>query len=81
MVIKAPKAKTAAECERLEQLPNIGPSLAAACWQRRQQLLDRQHRRGVGEMLVGRAGPPCDRAASAENDDGPGSALHFVQTG
>jgi hypothetical protein len=29
MVIKAPKAKTAAECERLEQLPNIGPSLAA----------------------------------------------------
>ena len=29
MVIKAPKAKTAAECELLEQLPNIGPSLAA----------------------------------------------------
>jgi len=29
MVIKAPKARTAAECERLEQLPNIGPSLAA----------------------------------------------------
>lgn len=26
--IKSPKAKTAAECERLEQLPNIGPSLA-----------------------------------------------------
>ena len=29
MVIKAPKAASAAECERLEQLPNIGPSLAA----------------------------------------------------
>ena len=29
MVIKAPKAKSAAECLRLEQLPNIGPSLAA----------------------------------------------------
>ena len=29
MVIKAPKAATAAECETLEQLPNIGPSLAA----------------------------------------------------
>jgi hypothetical protein len=29
MVIKAPKAKSAAECERLEQLPNIGPALAA----------------------------------------------------
>ena len=29
MVIKAPKAKNAAECERLEQLPNIGPALAA----------------------------------------------------
>ena len=29
MVIKAPKAKSAEECERLEQLPNIGPSLAA----------------------------------------------------
>lgn len=29
VVIKAPKAATAAECERLEQLPNIGPSLAA----------------------------------------------------
>ena len=28
MVIKAPKAKSAADCERLEQLPNIGPSLA-----------------------------------------------------
>ena len=27
-VIKAPKAATPAECERLEQLPNIGPSLA-----------------------------------------------------
>jgi hypothetical protein len=27
--IKAPKARTAGECERLEQLPNIGPSLAA----------------------------------------------------
>lgn len=26
--IKSPKAKTAGECERLEQLPNIGPSLA-----------------------------------------------------
>ena len=30
MVIKAPKAKSADECERLEQLPNIGPSLAAS---------------------------------------------------
>ncbi len=29
MVIKSPKAKNAAECLRLEQLPNIGPSLAA----------------------------------------------------
>ena len=29
MVIKSPKAKCADECERLEQLPNIGPSLAA----------------------------------------------------
>ncbi len=29
MVIKAPKAATAAECETLEQLPNIGPALAA----------------------------------------------------
>ena len=27
--IKAPKAASAAECERLEQLPNIGPALAA----------------------------------------------------
>ena len=29
MVIKAPKAASAAECTTLEQLPNIGPSLAA----------------------------------------------------
>ena len=29
MTIKSPKAGTADECERLEQLPNIGPSLAA----------------------------------------------------
>src|SRR5437762_5545271 len=29
MVIKAPKAANAAECKTLEQLPNIGPSLAA----------------------------------------------------
>ena len=28
-VIKSPKASCAAECKRLEQLPNIGPSLAA----------------------------------------------------
>ena len=27
--IKAPKAASAAECERLEQLPNIGPAIAA----------------------------------------------------
>jgi Pathogenicity locus len=27
--MKGPKARTAAECETLEQLPNIGPSLAA----------------------------------------------------
>lgn len=26
--IKAPKAATAAECETLEQLPNVGPALA-----------------------------------------------------
>jgi hypothetical protein len=26
--IKSPKARNAEECERLEQLPNIGPSLA-----------------------------------------------------
>lgn len=29
MVIKTPKAATAADCETLEQLPNIGPALAA----------------------------------------------------
>lgn len=29
MVIKSPKARIAAECVRLEQLPNIGPALAA----------------------------------------------------
>ena len=29
MVIKAPKAACAADCKTLEQLPNIGPSLAA----------------------------------------------------
>jgi hypothetical protein len=29
VVIKAPKAANAAECRALEQLPNIGPSLAA----------------------------------------------------
>jgi hypothetical protein len=29
MVIKSPKARSAAECLRLEQLPNIGPSLAS----------------------------------------------------
>ena len=29
MVIKAPKANSADACERLEQLPNIGPALAA----------------------------------------------------
>jgi hypothetical protein len=28
-VIKSPKAASAAECHTLEQLPNIGPSLAA----------------------------------------------------
>ena len=28
-VIKSPKAASATECEVLEQLPNIGPSLAA----------------------------------------------------
>ena len=28
-MIKAPKAATAAECRELEQLPNIGPALAA----------------------------------------------------
>lgn len=28
-MIKAPKAASAAECRTLEQLPNIGPSLAA----------------------------------------------------
>jgi hypothetical protein len=29
VVIKAPKAASAAQCSALEQLPNIGPSLAA----------------------------------------------------
>jgi hypothetical protein len=29
VVIKAPKAATAADCKALEQLPNIGPALAA----------------------------------------------------
>ena len=29
MVIKSPKASCAAECTALEQLPNIGPALAA----------------------------------------------------
>ena len=29
MVIKSPKAKSPGDCLRLEQLPNIGPSLAA----------------------------------------------------
>jgi hypothetical protein len=29
VVIKAPKASSAEDCERLEQLPNIGPALAA----------------------------------------------------
>jgi len=28
-VVKRPKARSAEECEALEQLPNIGPSLAA----------------------------------------------------
>jgi hypothetical protein len=28
-VIKSPKAASAAECHTLEQLPNVGPSLAA----------------------------------------------------
>jgi len=28
-LVKAPKAASAAECERLEQLPNIGPAMAA----------------------------------------------------
>jgi len=27
--LKSPKAATAAECQRLEQLPNIGPAMAA----------------------------------------------------
>ena len=30
MVIKSPKARSADECRTLEQLPNIGPSLAAS---------------------------------------------------
>ncbi len=29
MVIKSPKASSAEECLRLEQLPNVGPALAA----------------------------------------------------
>jgi hypothetical protein len=29
MVIKAPKAASAADCQALEQLPNIGPAIAA----------------------------------------------------
>ena len=28
-LVKSPKASTAQECTRLEQLPNIGPSMAA----------------------------------------------------
>lgn len=28
-MIKAPKARSATECQSLEQLPNIGPSMAA----------------------------------------------------
>jgi hypothetical protein len=28
-MVKSPKAASAAECQRLEQLPNIGPALAA----------------------------------------------------
>ncbi len=27
--IKSPKARSAADCERLEQLPNVGPAIAA----------------------------------------------------
>lgn len=29
MLVKSPKAASAADCERLEQLPNIGPAMAA----------------------------------------------------
>ena len=29
VVIKSPKAASAADCETLEQLPNVGPALAA----------------------------------------------------
>ena len=29
MAVKSPKAHNAAECARLEQLPNIGPAMAA----------------------------------------------------
>ncbi len=28
MLIKSPKAASAADCQRLEQLPNVGPALA-----------------------------------------------------
>lgn len=28
-MVKAPKARTAAQCLRLEQLPNVGPAMAA----------------------------------------------------
>ena len=55
----------------------LADELAVQRWQRGQQLLDRQHRRGVGDVLVGRARASCDRAARAEYDDGPRSALHF----
>ncbi len=43
-VIRQPKARTAAECEVLEQLPNIGPSMAADL-----RLLGVQHPRELAD--------------------------------
>ncbi|MFY9514024.1 MAG: helix-hairpin-helix domain-containing protein [Rubrivivax sp.] len=43
-MIKSPKARHATDCERLEQLPNIGPSLAADL-----RLLGVQHPRELAD--------------------------------
>ena len=50
------KARTAAECERLEQLPNIGPSIAADLRIRHAETLCAAHHpavhHGAGEFGV-----------------------------
>lgn len=43
--MKAPKASSAAECERFEQLPNIGPSMAADL-----RLLGLRHPRELAQL-------------------------------